>query len=262
MIVVALAAGCGEERCPGLTDCGGTCADLDNDPHNCGSCGHACAEGQVCVEGECGAGGCEDECPTLGAIACADPPQNGLVLCADFDGTDRCLEWGSYTPCDPGRTCADGACAGGCDDECATAGERWCEGEGYRECGEHDTDPCREWGDVVPCGAGETCSAGECSADCLDDCAEGDGICDDDAVRTCGSFDDDACLDWSPPEDCDDDQDCTDGACVDRACLDENEECVCGENQCCEGHCCPFFFICIPWDPQEDWCPNGPGPHA
>jgi hypothetical protein len=262
LIAAGFAAGCSQDVCPGLTDCSGVCADLLNDPKNCGGCGIACAEGQICFEGTCSAAGCIDECPTPGAIGCADPPGNGPVMCADFYDDDRCLEWGDYSPCNEGETCVDGACSGGCDNECEPEGGRRCEGAGFRECGQHDADPCLEWGEVVACGEGTTCSDGACSAGCVDDCAEGESACEDNVVWGCGRFDDDPCLDWSPVEECGADRECRDGACVESRCLDEYEDCVCGENQCCEGHCCPFFFICIPWDPQEDWCPNGPGPHG
>ena len=36
-------------------DCGEQCVDVGNDPANCGACGHACAAGQPCAGGACGA---------------------------------------------------------------------------------------------------------------------------------------------------------------------------------------------------------------
>jgi len=262
MAAAVFSGGCDEgDLCPGLAECGGKCADLENDPANCGECGVACAEGQVCFRGACSEGACSDECDALGAIRCADPPDNGLVLCADYYDADRCLEWGNYTPCPGGGTCLDGVCQGGCEDGCTTEGERRCEGDGYSECA-RGGDGCLAWGAVVPCETGVTCSAGACSAACVDECTEGETDCEEGGVRSCGQHDDDACLEWSPVEACAEGWDCEDGACVETQCLDAHEDCVCGENQCCEGHCCPFLFICIPWDPQEDWCPNGPGPNG
>src|SRR5512133_556022 len=38
----------------GLTDCNGTCVDTDWDPANCGSCGNACGDGEVCSLTQCG----------------------------------------------------------------------------------------------------------------------------------------------------------------------------------------------------------------
>ncbi|MFN8663437.1 MAG: hypothetical protein U0075_16220, partial [Thermomicrobiales bacterium] len=37
----------------GLTDCGGVCADLNNDSFNCGACGIVCGEGTSCAGGFC-----------------------------------------------------------------------------------------------------------------------------------------------------------------------------------------------------------------
>ena len=38
--------------CDGST-CDGLCAQLDDDPFNCGSCGNVCAADELCTEGEC-----------------------------------------------------------------------------------------------------------------------------------------------------------------------------------------------------------------
>lgn len=37
----------------GLTDCAGTCVDLDSDPTHCGGCYLACPEGETCQAGVC-----------------------------------------------------------------------------------------------------------------------------------------------------------------------------------------------------------------
>src|SRR4051794_26776801 len=61
---------CGSKCCPsgqkcshgkckckgGLTKCGRKCLDVSSDPANCGSCNHACAGGQSCVNGQCTGG--------------------------------------------------------------------------------------------------------------------------------------------------------------------------------------------------------------
>jgi hypothetical protein len=39
---------------PACSACNGTCADLQNDPANCGTCGNACAVGVACTGGNCG----------------------------------------------------------------------------------------------------------------------------------------------------------------------------------------------------------------
>jgi hypothetical protein len=39
--------------CGGLQACGGKCVDTSNDVYNCGTCGNACAGGEVCCTGLC-----------------------------------------------------------------------------------------------------------------------------------------------------------------------------------------------------------------
>jgi hypothetical protein len=63
-LLVALtlgAGGCGkdEPKPPPCTspNCNGACVDFDTSPANCGSCGAACAAGQICVDGGCGPSG-------------------------------------------------------------------------------------------------------------------------------------------------------------------------------------------------------------
>jgi hypothetical protein len=36
-----------------LTDCGGVCVDVANDPNNCGGCGLLCPQGDSCSAGVC-----------------------------------------------------------------------------------------------------------------------------------------------------------------------------------------------------------------
>jgi hypothetical protein len=37
----------------GLTNCGGTCVNLQNDNNNCGDCSHTCSVGLVCADSQC-----------------------------------------------------------------------------------------------------------------------------------------------------------------------------------------------------------------
>ena len=59
LLVALTAAGCSgseEEKPAPCTNpnCGSACVDLQNDAANCGTCGHACSGGQICVAGGCG----------------------------------------------------------------------------------------------------------------------------------------------------------------------------------------------------------------
>lgn len=110
---------------PPFVLCGPSCADLSNDPSNCGSCGVHCPPGAACSFGACTA------FPT-----CADGIQNGNETAVDCGG--------SCAPCPAGQGCASGndcqsglcinaVCAGcsmpsdcpGVDTECQT---RFCAG--------------------------------------------------------------------------------------------------------------------------------------
>jgi hypothetical protein len=99
------AAACGAP----LTDCEGTCVDTQLSREHCGSCGMACAEGELCSVGQCGVeclGGtsqCGDRCVDL----TVDPAN-----CGDCDvacnSESTCFDSGCHLqcgggPCEPGQ---------------------------------------------------------------------------------------------------------------------------------------------------------------
>jgi hypothetical protein len=144
-----------------------------------------------------------------------------------------------------------------CVDECPQTGIFGCASaaeNGMVVCADFDDDPCLEWSDVITCPGGETCSNGTCASACVDECADGETVCEGDGFKTCGVHDSDSCRDWSPIEACGDGEICEDGHCLQVQCTEEGEDCICGNNECCEGHCCPFFFICVSFSPDEDVC--------
>lgn len=50
-----------------------------------------------------------------------------------------------------------------CTDECSSSGARECIGDkSYAKCGNHDTDPCLEWGPSTDCSFGMVCGEGSC----------------------------------------------------------------------------------------------------
>lgn len=85
---------------PTPNSCGGTCVSLQNDPLHCGSCSHACAAGQVCSNGSCGAT-CSSPTTLCGSGADA--------RCVDLQ-TDsaNCGACGSV--CTNSAGCMEGAC--------------------------------------------------------------------------------------------------------------------------------------------------------
>ncbi len=128
--------------CPaGSTDCGGSCVIVDRDPQNCGACGTACPDGQVCSQGQCGltclggatkcgdtctdikvdsknCGGCGAACPAgeyCSAGACGFTCGGDTTMCGDagcFDTqSDRFNCGGCGTACEVGEDCVQSACA-------------------------------------------------------------------------------------------------------------------------------------------------------
>ncbi|MEO5730947.1 MAG: hypothetical protein ABI134_36275, partial [Byssovorax sp.] len=101
----------GTSACPDLGDaiCSGVCSTLKSDPKNCGSCGVACAEGQVCDLGVC-AGGCSPPLVNCSA-GCVDEqsdPQH-CGACTTVCGAGQICGSGACV-CGPGLDVCDGAC--------------------------------------------------------------------------------------------------------------------------------------------------------
>jgi hypothetical protein len=92
----------------GLTDCG-TCADLQNDPNNCGACG------MVCPSGQCGLGICAE---IVGSAPVSVPCPEGQTMCGDTcvdlsSDLFNCAVCGKS--CNVGKTpsCQGGVCYNG-----------------------------------------------------------------------------------------------------------------------------------------------------
>ena len=67
-----------ECRVAGKPLCGGACVDVTSDNNNCGTCGHACAAGQTCLNGSCAA-------IVLGCPM-SDPPASSEIATFASDG--------------------------------------------------------------------------------------------------------------------------------------------------------------------------------
>lgn len=148
-------SGGGSLICPeGLAACDGACIDTRFDPANCGECGKACPEGEVCSEGACG-------------LVCS----GGTVKCADGMGQARCVDTTTSETdcgecgkmCAAGETCVAGKCELGC-------------GGGAVKCGNVCTNPsfdpqnCGGCGMVCPVGVNTValCGSGKCGLMCME----------------------------------------------------------------------------------------------
>ncbi|MBK7535924.1 MAG: hypothetical protein IPI49_11290 [Myxococcales bacterium] len=95
-------------------------------------------------------------------------------------------------------------------------GARRCEGENaVTEC-VRDPEGCLLWGEPEECPDNvRICSSGLCDRSCRNECAEGEGRCDDVTHQvTCSNLDSDTCLDLSLPMECTTGQVCYSGRCA------------------------------------------------
>ncbi len=97
---LSMLAGCVGPAPVPCTPCGSQCVDVKSDSANCGSCGNACADGQVCRDGSC-----QSNCPS------AESSCNGL--CVDTQ-TDPANCGGCGISCAPGQACQAGGCLPNC----------------------------------------------------------------------------------------------------------------------------------------------------
>ena len=160
-----------------------------------------CGSGQVCNNGSC-LSSCSNECSVSGQRRCSG---NGFQQCGNYD-SDDCLEWGTVTNCNSDETCNNGSCVNHptCTNECNLIDQRVCDGNGYKQCGNYDSDSCLEWGAVTNCGASETCNNGSCifHPTCTNQCVAGEHQCSGSSGRTCGTFGA-ACTSWGTYQECD-----------------------------------------------------------
>jgi hypothetical protein len=118
----------------GETLCGTECVDLDSDVSNCGTCGNACAEGEVCSRGTCssdcepGLINCSGSCvdTSMDAENCGEcgnaceAPRNAEPMCVAGECSFECF---------PGWSDINGDPSDGCEVECTfVSAEEVCNG--------------------------------------------------------------------------------------------------------------------------------------
>ncbi len=170
---------------------------------------------------------------TLGKVECSTWCEPGAQSCEGDarvecrQGANGCVGWGPSTPC-PEATpyCSNGSCDATCTDECAPGATRCQSSATVQTCGEHDSDPCRDWSTPAACPGGTTCDDGAC---------ESTTTCD---ATSCTMPDPPTCLNpttvrtFSGPGTCGSDGRCdyphTDSPCA--------TQCIAGE--CCSAKTC------------------------
>lgn len=191
---------CGIQSCnPGYSDCDGDAADgcevdTNQDPHNCGTCGHDCFAGGgttnwVCDQGKCAVSKCplgKGDCNNNPADGCEDnltsDPKNCSFCGHDCSNTvlhatavcnnSKC----DYSTCDPGWADCDGDRSNGCEQDITT-----------------DPTNCGKCGNTCASTNGAAgCVSGKCTISCkpgLADCDPAKPGCDTDITTTanCGA---------------------------------------------------------------------------
>lgn len=149
------------------------------DPANCGGCGVACKDGDLCWKGACGCPNgftrCGDDCvqtdsdnENCGAcgVACKEPklPDDPRWICGPNVNPDN-TEW----------TCGNAACTMQCKGGFGDCNASFC-GDGCETDFLHDENNCGACGNA--CASGQWCNDGTCS------CPAGTTRCHDECVDT------------------------------------------------------------------------------
>ncbi len=140
----------------GLTNCGGTCFDLQTTAAQCGACGNACTASQVCIAGSCVAPCTTGQTRCAGACVSTQTDNNHCGMCGNA--------------CPAGQRCEGGGCAVVCAADQTRCGAA---------CVNTLSDGMHCGGCGIACPATQMCASGVC----VTTCAAGETLCNAGAGR-------------------------------------------------------------------------------
>ncbi len=259
LVFMVLATACSTgsvQYCPeGTVPCEGECVNTDVDAAHCGACFQACADGQLCVDGDCTH--CVNECAD-GEKRCASGSNAQYQLCGDPD-RDSCKEWEPPQDCPEEHFCDEGECFPSCKDACDGEGIRVCDPAGteaYLVCGYFGSNICLSLGPKNPCDKGFICQDGACVVSCVAECDEREGIrCTDppyNGFESCADHDGDGCPEWGGRTPCAAGQTCDLGVCT----VDCSDDCAVADRECYDSgyRSCGYHDAdsCLDWSAVTD----------
>ncbi len=157
---------------PTPDDCNGLCADLYDDPNNCGTCGHVCPNDLTCRNGNCST--CSAYDPLL-------PDQCGHSCTSFAEDPSNCGACGKA--CAANEFCFQQTCT-----QCSDLAPTQCAGFGNR-CTNTQLDRLNCGACNHVCEEGQQCIAGKCHS-----CATPNGCsCSSPTLNACGT----TCVDFS-----------------------------------------------------------------
>ncbi len=157
----------------------------------------------------------------LEPLHCASTCDPGMTKCQSDAvmrcerQADGCFAWSAPMACPANApSCSLGECSTTCVDECDDGAVDCADAASTHQCGNYDSDSCRDWSPAMACpSSAPACSSGTCASTCAHECDAGDrGCADATSTHVCGNFDADPCREWSAPGPCDS------GTCRDDAC--------------------------------------------
>ena len=201
-------------------------------------------------------------CNNIGTSICQGKE---IFKCNTWDG-EKIATFKKISTCSSNQDCQNGKCINKntCQNKCSQLGNKKCSGNKILLC-QKQSSGCLDWSFSSNCSTNQNCSNGKCIniSSCQNECSNGQKICSNGKLKTCGNFDSDSCTEWKIST-CSDGTYCKNGACT-SLCSNKCEKS--GEKKCLTSNKvfqCGFWdnSTCLSWKlietcSNEKVCENG-----